>query len=403
MTNLNHRTCFTHFILFVFVSCLFQLPIISYGGPLTLGSKLTVASGNDPDIAIDKDFSLHLAYVKGSSTYYRKIYQPYQLGKMSQEYLVGSGVNPQIEVDSLGNPHIVFGYARYSRWNGSGFTKAVQAFSGWRKNLIAIDSKDRVYIVADRNSPRDVLVRVYRYGTAITNTASLGSDNPGGIAIDGEDTLHATWRLNSTYYNTYTINSGKGASHMFPHGSGDFSWCSADVQRNTVHAVHTARDAGGIYYIAKRNNKWSESVLFAQEELRGSEPDNVNPVSATDALGKTYITFAGRGSRGYFALMDNTDQLYSGVQRLDPETDSNAGAKMTNPNVVSNSTINGAFVAWGTKNVFVRSIGYSPVSSFVPFLSPTYTILLQKDDPTPLASVMIPIRYLLLKNRDIKK
>ncbi len=375
------------------------VPSIVFADPLALGSKLKVASGNDPDIALDSEGSLHLAYVRGSSTYYRKVFPPYQSGKMGPEYFVGNGKNPQIEVDSLGDPHIVYGQAHYSRWDGSKFTNGVQAFSGWRKNLIAIDSKDRVYIAADVNSPRNVLVRVYLNGVAITKAVSLGSDNPGGIAVDGNDTLHATWRDHSTYYNTYTIDSGKGASHLFPNGSGDFSWCSADVLQNTIHAVHTAPHAGGIYYIAKRNNKWNESVLFAQKELKGAEPDNVNPVSATDARGRTYITFSGHGSRGYFALMDNTDQLYTGVQRLDPEADSDAGAKMTNPNVFSNSSMYGAFAVWGTKDVFVRSIGYSPVNKRIS-LSPIY-LLLVKEEPKPVIIGTI-LQLLLLKNEKRK-
>ncbi len=332
-----------------------------FGSPSFLGPIVTVAIGSDPDIAVDSGGSLHIAYVRGGYTYYRKVFAPYTSKIVGAEYFVGYGGNPQITVDSKGNPHVVFGQAQYSFLSGSKFTKSVKAFAGWRKNLIAVDSKDRVYVLADRYRPRDVSVRVYKDGIPISGRHTVGTDNPGGVAVDASDTLHITWRNSATYYNTYSLAKGKGVTKLIIPSSGDFSWCSVNPRTNSIHAVATKGFAKGIVYTSKRNNKWGNSFDFGYPTTNISEPDEVNPVSTNDSQGYTYVTFRGRHETGYFVVIDSNDNMIGGVNFLDPEKKSHAGGKMTNPNVISNSSMKGAFVAWGTSFVYIRSIGQRSV------------------------------------------
>lgn len=328
-----------------------------------LGARVWAAKGADPDIAVDADYALHLAYVRDGDTYYRKVNAPYHLGNLGAELKVGEGINPQIALDSRGIPHIAFGKAHYSYLSGGKFTKPVQAFSGWRKNLIAIDGLDRVYVLADRFNPRDVLVRVYRNGQPITTPIVVGDDNPGGVAIDRNNVVHLTWRVGSTYYNTFTIAGGKSKSLRSPNSAGDFSWCSINPVDNRPNVVYTAAYAKGLHFHVVRNGEWANSLHFARAKAQTHEPDDVNPVSATDAKGHTYVTFRGGNSgRGHFAVIDSNGQLVDGlVSPIDPQFDTDAGGKMRNPNVFSNGTMNGAFVAWGTSDVYVRSIGFSQI------------------------------------------
>jgi hypothetical protein len=331
---------------------------VCFSSPTTLGPRITVAAGADPDITVDSEQSLHVVYVRGGLTYYRKIEYPYESLKFGPELYVGSGINPQVAVDSKNNPHVVFGRARYAYLSNGTFVEAKQAFSGWRKNLIAVDSQDRVYIIGDRNYPRGVLLRVYQNGLPLTNATSVGGDDPGGVGVGFDDTLHITWRDGSTYYNTYKFNGGgKGPSKRFSKSSGDFSWCSVDPKSGAIHVVYTAAYAKGLYHISKRNGSWTTGLSFGYNQVIQHEPDDVNPVSSNDSQGLTYITFRGRRAIGYFVVLDENDQLVGGFNKIDPQYNSHPGGKMTNPNIASHPDFSGAYVAWGTHQVYVRSIG----------------------------------------------
>lgn len=336
---------------------LFFLPFLCHGVPTELGPRIPVASGSDPDIAVDSEQALHIVYVRGANTYYRSVDFPYDTSQFSPELYVGYGTNPQVAIDSNNTPHVVFGRAKYAMLNNGVFEEKEQAFSGWRKNLIAIDSKDRVYIIGDRNSPRDVLVRVYQNGVPLHKPEVVGDDDPGGVGVDTEDTLHVSWRNGNTYYNTYRFDTGKGPSKRFTKSSGDFSWCSVDPKTGAIHVVYTAAYARGLHHIALRNGQWTEDLHFGYNEVIQREPDDVNPVSANDALGNTYITFRGRNAVGYFVVLDENDQIMGGFNFIDPEFNSYPGGKMTNPNIATYPTFNGAYVAWGKGQVYVRSIG----------------------------------------------
>lgn len=381
------------FVFFAVLALLFVIPAHVFAAKTNLGPKIPVASGKDPDIAIDSKGALHLAYVKGSKTYYRKVFPPYTSKVFGKEHYIGSGTNPQIAIDSKDNPHVVFGKARYAYWNGAKFVEAPQAFVGWRKNLIAIDSKDRVYIIADKYRPRAVLARAYVNGSPINTPVKVGNDNPGGVGVDSSDTLHITWRNGNTYYNTYTLAGGKGRTIRFSESAGDFSWCSVNPVGNSIHAVYTAAYARGMHYIAKRNGVWKNKLHFGYNEVYQHEPDNVNPVSTNDAEGYTYITFRGERNRspeGYFVVIDQNDKIVEGLKLLDPEDHTDPGRKMTNPNIISNANTKGAFVTWGTSTVYVRSIGVNIANQAINTLPIITSKLLLSKKKNPINPELLP-------------
>ena len=348
-----------------------------YAAPASLGKQMVVDSnGRDPDIAIDSEGSLHIAFVRGASTYNRKVIAPYtdkkNIGKL---HFVGSGVNPQIAVDSSNAPHVVYGKARYAYWNGKGFTEAGQAFNAWRKNLIAIDSKDQVYIVGDIDKDRvsrkrEVAVRVYKNGKAISNKHKIGDDNPGGMDFDENDRLFITWRAGLyTYARTYKFTdhptSNNSDLHVtenkyrFPNASGDFSWCSFNPLDKSVHVVYSGAHSSGVFSSVRRNGKWKNLSQAARGYGNRIDADNLNPVSATDKKGYTYITFVGgRNTDALYLVYNNKDTLET-VARKSVFTlaTTNVGGKMTNPNVASHPEMSGVFVAWGEKEVRVTTIG----------------------------------------------
>jgi hypothetical protein len=241
------------------------------------------------------------------------------------------------------------------------------------KNLIAIDSKDRVYIIAERYSPRTILLKVYQHGQLFGDgkAVTLGQpDNPGGADIGVDDILHFTYRVGlEAYHNTYNLDTSMlGTKTLVIPSAGDFTFCSFDSLTNTIHVVATKAWARGIGYIAKRNNKWVSSQVF-DNPIGVGDPDEVNPASTNDARGYTYVTYRGSEQTGWYFVIDENDKIIGGVNYLDPENKTYAGYKTTNPNVASNSTQNGAFVSWGTDAVYVRSIGVVDDVTIVPAIN----------------------------------
>ena len=331
----------------------------SFAGATDLGPTIYIAEGYDPDVCVDADGDVHVVYVRNWVTYYVKITGDYTDRDISPEYAVGYGINPQVAVDSNDDPHVIFGKADYAYWTGNGFSSQVRAFDAWRKNLIAIDSQDRVYLLADIYSPRSMVCKVYQNGAELTTyPVHVGNDNPGGVDVDDNDTLHLTWRKSGThYYNTYNYITGTPGSVPLQGNTSDFSWCTVDPEDQSIHYFGTVAYANGIYHKARHGGAWGGTTQYARTEGHTDDGDFVNPVSCADSEGYKYCTFRGAYEVGYFFVLDSNDNLVGGVYEMDPENHSHAGAKMTNPNCASRPDMTGAFVAWGTGNVYLRSIG----------------------------------------------
>ncbi len=328
-------------------------------GPADLGPQVAIASGMDPDVCVDSEGNLHFAYVRDGGVYYRKLFTPYYLGKTGPEIGIAAGLNPQIEVDSENNPHVAFGQGHYSRMVNGRFTAPIQAVDGWRKNLIAIDSQDRVYIVADIYSPRQVVVKVYKDGQELmTYPTRVGFDNPGGMGFDANDKLHIVCRWKGVhYYSRYVFNTVEAVDQGIQSGTSDFAWMTVSPKDQSVHYVGTVGYAKGIFHKVMRNGQFGGTATYAVFEADTGEGDFVNPCIAADIDGFKYVTFSGRNHEGYFFVLNEGDAKIAGPALIDPEIHQSGGAKMTNPNIASRPDMGGAFIAWGTEVVTVRSIG----------------------------------------------
>ncbi len=332
---------------------------VALAGPKTLGPMRNVVAGYDPDVCVDAEGNLHIVYVRDWATRYVKITGDYATGQVSREYVVGYGVNPQVAVDSDNNPHVAFGSAHYAYWTGDGFSNPIQAFDGWRKNFIAVDSQDRVYVVCDVYSPRSLLVKVYKNGQELmAYPTRLGKDNPGGVEMAQDDTLYVTWReVRTVLIKDYHFGDAEKESIGVIDNTSDYSWVCVDQTDNSIHVWATVAYANGIYHRAKTGNSWGNRTQYAVYEGHTDDGDKVNPCAVADNEGYKYCTFRGRNGWGWFFVLDQNDQIIGGVDEIDPDNHTGAGAKMTNPNVASRADMSGAFVVWGEGTVYLRSIG----------------------------------------------
>ncbi len=328
-------------------------PALAQGASEQLGPRVTVASGSDPDVAIDSAGGLHVVYARAGATYYRQVDYPDSVGA---EYYVGSGDDPQVAVDSLDRPHVVMGAVRYSRWNGSGFIPPITVANAWRKPRLAIDSQDRVHVTVSRiDSPR-VILYVIDDDVVISGPDAVGDDNNGAIDFDGADVAQLTWRSYSVYHNTYTMGGGAGSSQSL-HPSSDFSWIAVDRRDDSLHVVNTVRYGEGIHYRAKTAAGWGSTQTVALAEVSGvDDADNVGPTIGADVDGYKVVAFAGRARVPYYFVV-GPDNVPGDTFPLDPENGSLSGGKFENPNVGAHPGRPGAFVAWGNGTAYVRSVG----------------------------------------------
>ncbi len=317
-----------------------------------LGPRVSMGPGNDPDVAVDSTGRLHLVYERGGSTYYRTLDYPETVG---DEVLIGAGGDPQVALDSRDEPHVAMGALEYARWNGAGFTAPLHLMDAWRKPRLAIDSQDRVHVTVSRlDAPRVVLL-VLANGVVIAGPDPVGDDNNGAVDVDGADTAQLTWRASSVYHNTYTVGGGAGGSTEL-HRSSDFSWIAVDLRDDSLHVVNTVAWGEGIHYRYRAGGAWSDRQTVALDEVTGvDDPDNVGPTIDVDRDGIKYVAFAGRGRVPYWFRVDTAGRP-SGVFLLDPDGGSLSGGKYRNPNVGAHPGRAGAYVAWGSGTVYVRSL-----------------------------------------------
>jgi hypothetical protein len=325
---------------------------LSWADATSLGPVHTIASGSDPDVAVDDLGRLHVVYVRSNTTYYRLVALP----DLGPEITVGAGTDPQVDVDGANRCHVVLGALSYARCSGSTVGPAVSVGAYWRKPRLAVDSRDNVYMTAERYEPRAVVLHAYRDGQSVVGPVVVGDDNNGGIAVDTQDVVHVTWRAFSVYHNTFRLGVGPGTSFLL-HPASDFSWCAVNVLDNSVHVVNTIRNGGGVHYRKRVGGTWSDVVTLAEQEVLGvDDADNVGPTIGTDSLGAKYVAFSGAGRIPYYFVISPTGTV-SPVMRLDPETGTLAGGKFQNPNVGTHPARPGAYVAWGNGTVYVRSVG----------------------------------------------
>ncbi|MCI0621514.1 MAG: hypothetical protein L0387_07575 [Acidobacteria bacterium] len=322
------------------------------GEPGHFGPRVTVAEGSDPDVAVDSTGYIHVVYERSGNTYYRRVTYPHTVG---EEFFVGKGGDPQVAVDSANRPHVVMGAVRYGQWTGNGFGNSIEVMQGWRKPRLVIDSKDRAYITVERMERPRVLLRVIAKGKLAGEAVVVGDDNNGGIDCDSADVIHLTWRADQIYHNTFRFGPGPGKSRG--HGaSSDFSWCAVDRRDDSVHLVNTVRAGRGIGYLIIGGKYQRPAQAYAKAEVEGvDDPDNVGPTIAVDQLGFKFVSFAGKNRTPYVLVIDPADGM-SYLLPLDAEGSAKSGGKFQNPNVGTHPSQPGAYIAWGTGSVSLRSI-----------------------------------------------
>jgi hypothetical protein len=330
------------------------------------GSVITVGSGEDPDIAIDSDGQLHVAYLRNGIIYYKK---GGANGNFGQEYEVGVGFDPQIEVDSNNNPHIVMGSSstykrgptiKYSWWKGDSFAAPIAVARGqvW-KPRITIDLNNKIYIsFEDLSKTRriNMVTVTFAGGTPkVNNAITIGDDGNGGLKISS-NTVHFSWRKNAAiYYNTYSSGEGTGSLKSVAQNASDFTDLDISPKDGSIHIVGEVAYGKGIYYINREGGRWSSVKTYAESQVIGvDDPDNVNPKIAVDKNGKKYITFSGKQRIPYYFVIDENGQP-GAVKRLNEGGGSLSGGKLKNANI-DDSPNGGAYAVWGIGAVYLRNI-----------------------------------------------
>jgi hypothetical protein len=108
----------------------------------------SVAIGNFPDLAVDVKGNIHIVYNRDGLKYKRYTANS---GKWSKEYDVNCACenlnrsDPDIVVDSKGNPHVFCG-KEYAYFDGKKWYKSLPG--GTRDSELAIDAKDRLYLIS---------------------------------------------------------------------------------------------------------------------------------------------------------------------------------------------------------------------------------------------------------------
>lgn len=329
-----------------------------------LGPLLAVAQGTDPDVAVATDKSLHVVYVRGGKTYYSRGKLD---GTFEPELLVGTGVDPRIALDAAESPQVVLGASNaggatvtHARMASGVFqTQTVVSGGQNRKPRIEVDSKGNGYVsYEDRGLATDRVryVRVTPNGTTSSPTV-VGADNNGGLAVDGSDELHFTFRDGGNVQHvTSTAPGNVGTADVALSGTSDFSELEYSAKDDSLHVVAEQAGGTGILYTVFRAGSWSDPVLFAQAQVTGvDDPDNVNPAIAVDETGRVFVTFAGIERVPYYSVIDATN-TQSPVLLLAPGGGV-TGGKYENPNV-EEVPEGGAVAVWGSAgHVYLRTIG----------------------------------------------
>lgn len=326
-----------------------------------LGPRVLVASGGDPDLAVEPGGAIHLAYVRNLTVYHRAVGAG---GKLSAESMVGKGVDPALAVDGQGNVHVVMvggysaGTVRYSRRSGASFSapKVLTNSASCRKPRIALDPQHRAVISFEdkAKTKRIHYLRVAGDGTVSQQTL-VGDDNNGGLVVDPAGVVHFSWRSNFIYYNQSSGPGKAGTSVKISPSASDFSDLDLRASDGSIHVVGEVANAGGIFYICKTGGIWKPPVVLAQAQAAVSEPDDVNPAVVVGAMGRVYVTFNGKGHAPYFFVIDSKGAV-APVAALDPGGEASEG-KYKNPNL-ARAVGAGAQAAWGTatQKVYLRSI-----------------------------------------------
>ncbi len=346
-------------------ACFLLLMLTTAASTAEVSSKSRIAEGADPDIAVASDGTMHVAYVRAATTFYRR---GNDRGEWQTEVEVGPGVDPCIAVGPDQSPHIAVTshYAgnpggggatiRYSRWSGRGFASPrVIADGACRKPRIAVDTKGQASVVYEDRRHDGQRVRCVSVAPdgAVSGVTVLGKDDTGGLVVDPGGSRRVTWRGGPEMGLQCTSMAASGevnAPVAITPPASDFSDVALHPADGSLHVVGQVAGAGGIYYVAETaDGRWQQARRFPfPEATRVADADLVNPGIVVDTTGRRYVAFTGEGMLPYYLVIDDRGEA-GPLQRVDPGGGT-TGGKYMNPQLAS-APGGGAIVVWGSQGV----------------------------------------------------
>lgn len=254
-----------------------------------------IATGNFPDLAIDKSGNLHIVYNRGGLKY--KKYSV-ETGKWSDEEDTGceclnvSRSDPDIVIDSKGNPHVFCGN-NYAYSDDKIWVKSIPG--GIRDTELAIDSMDNIYLV-HRGGNSDGYLGIK---TKKTN-------DQGWKSLTDPDKYHKG--TNDHVYADIFISSN-GQIHLVQrHGpeveityrrseDGGLTWSVDEpVSNNRAEAPHIVADQNGVVYITTGSGELFQRSLNGKWLSEGHKLhvySRMQPELGIDKQDNLYITSFG--------------------------------------------------------------------------------------------------------------
>jgi hypothetical protein len=353
---------------FMLLTALFQVDLKETPAVVPVGPAPAIdfAEGEDPDLSMAADGTLHVVYVRQRMVYYRR-----QLpgAPAEPEIELGPGEDPVVAAGSAGEVHVV---ATSDRTGGSrpgnraallhayGHDGKLLALSvlvadgRCRKPRVAIDAGGGAVVSYEDRSLTETGgqgVRCLWLATdgTLRQALNVGPTDNGGLALDVTGTRHLTWRRrrDRTIYHTAISPTGRmsDAVAISPPAS-DFSDLTADLADGSLHVVAVVAAGKGLYYLERTvDGRWLEPREFTFSEVVNlGEADNVNPDIAVDGSGRRFIVFTGENHWPFYFIIDAAGRA-DPVTRVDPAGGA-TGGKYRNPHVVADPK-GGAWVAWG--------------------------------------------------------
>lgn len=253
-----------------------------------------VAKGNFPDLAVDQQGNIHLVYNR-SGLMYRK----YEAVKKewSQEIAVGCECvnavrsDPDIVIDSNGNPHVYCGN-EYAWFNGKTWNHVKP--KGSRDSEMAINSNDQLFLVSRGGNFKGNIGMETRQGNAKwsflpdpdENGKSVNDHVYNDLFVSDDNTLHLVQRHGPVKEITYRRSTDGGITWLIEEAVDDDRAESPHivVPRSGKVIISTGK---GYVFERNGNNTWNElgRKIMAQERQQ--------PELGIDTQDNLYLTSFG--------------------------------------------------------------------------------------------------------------
>jgi hypothetical protein len=255
-----------------------------------------VATGNFPNIAVDQAGNIHIVYNRGGLMY--RTYDA-SAGRWLREVATGvacsnvSRSNPNIVIDSNGNPHVYCG-SEYAYFNGRRWIKVKPRAE--RDTHIAIDSRDNLFLVSRMHSDTGFIRMETRSYTGEWKILSSPDQYNSGynnhvypdLFIDAQDNLHLVQRKGPEVEVTYRRSS-----------DGGLTWgVNEPVIDERMEGPHLIVGSNGVVYVSTGSGFVLERDTTGAWKNHGRKLNirpRRQPVFGMDGHNNVYITsFGGR-------------------------------------------------------------------------------------------------------------